>query len=154
MFEVDGEQLTPLDYAVIGQHQELAQLLIENGALTINLVRDLAAVYIQKVSVHVYTCQEHYICRMCLTVFGKDIVCMCMHIHVPNITVRFFRSCMENFVLSCVLHVVRYFLSCCVYGGGGVGVSWVSRQEETGPVEEGGRENGCQDRGREGRGGG
>ena len=53
MFEVDGEQLTPLDYAVIGQHQELAQLLIENGALTINLVRDLAAVCIQKVSVHV-----------------------------------------------------------------------------------------------------
>ena len=56
MFEVDGEQLTPLDYAVIGQHQELAQLLIENGALTINLVRDLAAICIQKVSVHVYTC--------------------------------------------------------------------------------------------------
>ena len=54
MFEVDGEQLTPLDYAVIGQHQELAQLLIESGALTINLVRDLAAVCIQKVSVRVY----------------------------------------------------------------------------------------------------
>ena len=58
MFEIDGEQLTPLDYAVIGQHQELAQLLIESGALTINLVRDLAAVCIQKVSVcvHVRSC--------------------------------------------------------------------------------------------------
>ena len=35
---------------MIGQHQEVAQLLIENGALTINLVRDLAAICIQKVS--------------------------------------------------------------------------------------------------------
>ena len=49
VFEVDGEQLTPLDYAVIGQHQEVATLLIENGALSISLVRDLAAILIQKV---------------------------------------------------------------------------------------------------------
>lgn len=62
VFEVDGEQLTPLDYAVIGQHQELAQLLIENGALSISLVRDLAAICIQKVIIStalyyiIYTC--------------------------------------------------------------------------------------------------
>ena len=48
--EVDGERLTPLDYAVIGQHQELAQLLIEHGALSISAVQDLAAICIQKVS--------------------------------------------------------------------------------------------------------
>ena len=47
--EVDGERLTPLDYAVIGQHQELAQLLIEHGALSISAVQDLAAICIQKV---------------------------------------------------------------------------------------------------------
>ena len=46
---MDGEQLTPLDYAVIGQHQEVATLLIEHGALSISLVRDLAAICIQKV---------------------------------------------------------------------------------------------------------
>ena len=52
VFEVDGEQLTPLDYAVIGQHQEVATLLIEHGALSISLVRDLAAICIQKVGTY------------------------------------------------------------------------------------------------------
>lgn len=48
MMELDGECLTPLDYAIIGGHQEVAQLLIENGALSISSIRELAATMIQK----------------------------------------------------------------------------------------------------------
>ena len=47
--EVDGERLTALDYAIIGQHQEVAQLLIEQGALSISGIQELAATMIQKV---------------------------------------------------------------------------------------------------------
>ncbi len=46
--ELDGEKLTPLDYAIIGGHQEVAQLLIENGAFSISSIRELAAVMIQR----------------------------------------------------------------------------------------------------------
>ena len=48
LMEVDGGRLTPLDYAIIGGHQEVAQLLIENGALSISGIQDLAAIVIQK----------------------------------------------------------------------------------------------------------
>ena len=48
MMELDGERLTPLDYAIIGGHQEVAQLLIEQGALSISSIRELAATMIQK----------------------------------------------------------------------------------------------------------
>ena len=47
--EVDGGRLTPLDYAIIGGHQDIAQLLIENGALSISGIQELAAIVIQKV---------------------------------------------------------------------------------------------------------
>ncbi len=45
---MDGERLTPLDYAIIGQHQALAQFLIEQGALSISGIRELAAGMIQR----------------------------------------------------------------------------------------------------------
>lgn len=48
LMEVDGGRLTPLDYAIIGGHQDVAQLLIENGALSISGIQDLAAIIIQK----------------------------------------------------------------------------------------------------------
>ena len=47
--EADVRHLTPLDYAILGDHQELAQLLIESGGLTITSIQELAAVVIQKV---------------------------------------------------------------------------------------------------------
>ena len=47
--EADERHLTPLDYAILGDHHELAQLLIERGALTITSIQELAAVVIQKV---------------------------------------------------------------------------------------------------------
>ncbi|XP_065888702.1 inversin-like [Dysidea avara] len=46
--EVDGDRLTPLDYAIIGGHQEIAQYLIEQNALTISGIKELAASLIQK----------------------------------------------------------------------------------------------------------
>ena len=49
LMEVDGGRLTPLDYTIIGGHQDVAQLLIENGALSISGIQDLAAIVIQKV---------------------------------------------------------------------------------------------------------
>ena len=49
LMEVDGGRLTPLDYAIIGGHQDVAQLLIENGALSISGIQDLAAIHIQRV---------------------------------------------------------------------------------------------------------
>ena len=48
VMEVDGERLTPLDYAIIGNHQEVTQLLIEQGALSISSIRELAATMIQR----------------------------------------------------------------------------------------------------------
>ena len=45
--EVDNERLTPLDYAIIGGHQEIAQYLIEQNALTISGIKELAASLIQ-----------------------------------------------------------------------------------------------------------
>ena len=49
LMEVDGGRLTPLDYAIIGGHQDVAQLLIENGALSISGIQELASIIIQKV---------------------------------------------------------------------------------------------------------
>ena len=43
------QRLTPLDYAILGDYQDLSQLLIERGALTIASIQDLAAIMIQKV---------------------------------------------------------------------------------------------------------
>ena len=62
--EVDNERLTPLDYAIIGGHQEIAQYLIEQHALTISGIKELAASLIQvntdrlplSISVHVCVC--------------------------------------------------------------------------------------------------
>ena len=48
VMEVDGGRLTPLDYAIIGGHQEAAQLLIESGGLSISSIQELAANMIQK----------------------------------------------------------------------------------------------------------
>ena len=48
LMEVDGGRLTPLDYAIIGGHEEVAQLLIENGAMSISGIQEVAAVFIQK----------------------------------------------------------------------------------------------------------
>ena len=56
VMEADGEKLTPLDYAVIGSHQEVAQLLIERGALSISSIRELAATMIQR-------CMRGYLTR-------------------------------------------------------------------------------------------
>ncbi|XP_020627637.1 inversin-like [Orbicella faveolata] len=46
--ELDTDRLTPLDYAIIGDHQDVAQYMIEQGALTINGIQDIAATTIQK----------------------------------------------------------------------------------------------------------
>ncbi|KAL9957900.1 hypothetical protein ACROYT_G034855 [Oculina patagonica] len=46
--ESDTDRLTPLDYAIIGDHQDVAQYMIEQGALTINGIQDIAATTIQK----------------------------------------------------------------------------------------------------------
>lgn len=43
------QRLTPLDYAILASHQELAQSLIAQGALTIASIQELAATMIQKV---------------------------------------------------------------------------------------------------------
>ena len=48
LMEVDGERLTPLDYSIIGGHQEVAQVLIEWGALSISGIQELAATAIQR----------------------------------------------------------------------------------------------------------
>ena len=48
VMELDGEKLTPLDYAIIGNHQDVAQLLIEQGALSVSSIRELAATMIQR----------------------------------------------------------------------------------------------------------
>ena len=43
------QSLTPLDYAILSDYQDLSQLLIERGALTIASIQDLAAIMIQKI---------------------------------------------------------------------------------------------------------
>ena len=48
LMEANGDRLTCLDYAIIGNHQEIAQLLIEQGALSASGIHDLAAVIIQR----------------------------------------------------------------------------------------------------------
>lgn len=48
LMEVDGERLTPLDYSIIGGHQEVAQVLIEWGAMSISGIQELAAIAIQR----------------------------------------------------------------------------------------------------------
>ncbi|RMX60381.1 hypothetical protein pdam_00021316 [Pocillopora damicornis] len=45
---VFSSRLTPLDYAIIGDHQDVAQYMIEQGALTINGIQDIAATTVQK----------------------------------------------------------------------------------------------------------
>ena len=63
--EVDNERLTPLDYAIIGGHQEIAQYLIEQHALTISGIKELAASLIQVSMVEcwqVLVCPCVYIC--------------------------------------------------------------------------------------------
>lgn len=42
------QRLTPLDYAILEEHHELAQSLVEQGALTISSIQELAAIMIQK----------------------------------------------------------------------------------------------------------
>lgn len=46
--ESNADRLTPLDYAIIGDHQDVAQYMIEQGALTINGIQDIAATTVQK----------------------------------------------------------------------------------------------------------
>lgn len=41
-------RLTPLDYAMLESHQEAAQLLMANGALSIESIKEMAAIMIQK----------------------------------------------------------------------------------------------------------
>ena len=38
---------TPLDYALMGEHYEVAQYMIEQGALSITGIQDIAALKIQ-----------------------------------------------------------------------------------------------------------
>ena len=45
--EFSEERYTPLDYALLNSHHEVAQFMIEYGALSINGVRDIAAAKIQ-----------------------------------------------------------------------------------------------------------
>ena len=46
--EFSEERYTPLDYALLNSHHEVAQFMIENaGALSINGIRDIAASKIQ-----------------------------------------------------------------------------------------------------------
>ena len=48
LMEIDGGRLTPLDYAIIGGHEDVAQFLIESGAMSISGIQELAAVVIQR----------------------------------------------------------------------------------------------------------
>lgn len=45
--ESNGDKLTPLDYAIISGHQGVAQFLIDQGALSISGIQDLAVTCIQ-----------------------------------------------------------------------------------------------------------
>ena len=56
--EVDNERLTPLDYAIIGGHQEIGQYLIEQHALTISGIKELAASLIQVTTDILLACSD------------------------------------------------------------------------------------------------
>eukprot|EP00795_Rhopilema_esculentum_P013394 gene13394-4257_t len=45
--ETEGDKLTPLDYAIVREHQDVAQFMIEHGAFTIAGIQDEAATVIQ-----------------------------------------------------------------------------------------------------------
>lgn len=47
--ELSDDKYTPLDYALLENHEKVAQFLIEQGALSIRGIQDLAAVKIQAV---------------------------------------------------------------------------------------------------------
>ena len=64
--EVDNERLTPLDYAIIGGHHEIAQYLIEQHALTISGIKELAASLIQVRIVCLSVCLCVYVRYLCL----------------------------------------------------------------------------------------
>ncbi|CAM9629374.1 unnamed protein product [Lampetra planeri] len=47
--EINEERYTPLDYALLGGHQEVIQYMLEHGALSIAAIQDIAATKIQAV---------------------------------------------------------------------------------------------------------
>ncbi|XP_043545970.1 inversin isoform X2 [Chiloscyllium plagiosum] len=47
--EINEERFTPLDYALLGEHQEVIQYMLEHGALSIAAIQDIAASKIQAV---------------------------------------------------------------------------------------------------------
>uniref|UniRef100_W5MDT9 Inversin n=1 Tax=Lepisosteus oculatus TaxID=7918 RepID=W5MDT9_LEPOC len=47
--EHNEERYTPLDYALLGEHQEVTQFMLEHGALSIAAIQDIAAASIQAV---------------------------------------------------------------------------------------------------------
>uniref|UniRef100_K1PRS0 Inversin n=1 Tax=Magallana gigas TaxID=29159 RepID=K1PRS0_MAGGI len=47
--EMTEDRYTPLDYALMGEHHDVAQYMLEQGALSITGIQDLAALSIQKV---------------------------------------------------------------------------------------------------------
>ncbi|XP_036395471.1 inversin [Megalops cyprinoides] len=47
--EHNEERYTPLDYALLGEHQEVTQFMLEHGALSIAAIQDIAASSIQAV---------------------------------------------------------------------------------------------------------
>uniref|UniRef100_A0A8C9W3K7 Inversin n=1 Tax=Scleropages formosus TaxID=113540 RepID=A0A8C9W3K7_SCLFO len=47
--EHNEERYTPLDYALLGEHQEVTQFMLEHGALSIAAIQDIAASTIQAV---------------------------------------------------------------------------------------------------------
>ncbi|GCC40945.1 hypothetical protein chiPu_0024579 [Chiloscyllium punctatum] len=46
---VNAQGFTPLDYALLGEHQEVIQYMLEHGALSIAAIQDIAASKIQAV---------------------------------------------------------------------------------------------------------
>ena len=75
--ETKGDKLTPLDYAIISEFQEIAQYLIEKGAFSISGIQELAAVNIQVstvgqcVGVYMYVHTNIQVCKWC---FCCDLV--------------------------------------------------------------------------------
>uniref|UniRef100_UPI00398E6A4D inversin isoform X2 n=1 Tax=Pristiophorus japonicus TaxID=55135 RepID=UPI00398E6A4D len=47
--EINEERFTPLDYALLGEHQEVIQYMLEHGALSIAAIQDIAASKVQAV---------------------------------------------------------------------------------------------------------
>ncbi|XP_069769680.1 inversin isoform X3 [Narcine bancroftii] len=47
--ETNEERFTPLDYALLGEHQEVIQFMLEHGALSIAAIQDIAASKVQAV---------------------------------------------------------------------------------------------------------